>query len=442
MFAANHNSPANDAVHLASAPPPHAAAEATQLPAEGCRPIPAQLDLIDSKQAPRTRKQLQKLMGLLNWLRSFIPHLATITAPMTDLLSPKSKLWWTTAAEQALTAVKQRFRECHNLSRLDPDEPIFVQTDASQEGMGAVLYQEGGDGERRVAEYASAKFCPAERRYHANKQECLAVVWAQGRLRTHPWAGEPAGRRAVPSPEPFNTVALDIMGPYPRTTWGKRFLVVTTDIFTRWSEAFAVSNVRAGTIVALLDSEAFPRYGYPKTLLTDNGTQFTGRRWAADCRRCGVEHHTTPTYHPRANPTERRNQDIKVQLRLRLGDDHSKWDVHLPKLLYCLRQLVNAVTGHSPVELFHGQNLALPGELRVAEGVPKGPHPKRTSLTCHVTSRPITLPPTHHHGHHIANITTPVTSSPSYITSHTTSHTTTHHLTRRHAGSEPAHHHS
>ncbi|XP_063238310.1 uncharacterized protein LOC134539891 [Bacillus rossius redtenbacheri] len=93
---------------------------------------------------------------------------------MTDLLSPKSKFWWTTAAEQALTAVKQRFRECYTLSRLDPDEPIFVQTDASQEGMGAVLYQEGGDGERRVAEYASAKFGPAERRYHANEQECLA----------------------------------------------------------------------------------------------------------------------------------------------------------------------------------------------------------------------------------------------------------------------------
>ncbi|XP_063218571.1 uncharacterized protein K02A2.6-like [Bacillus rossius redtenbacheri] len=167
--------------------------------------------------------------------------------------------------------------------------------------------------------------------------------------------------------EPFHTVALDVMGPYPRTTRGKRFLVVTTDVFTRWSEAFAVSNARAGTIVAILDSEVFPRYGYPKTLLTDNGTQFTGRRWAADCRRWGVEHHTTPTYHPRANPTERRNQDIKVQLRLRLGDDHSKWDVHLPKLLYCLRRRVNAVTGHSPAELLHGQNLALQVELRVAE---------------------------------------------------------------------------
>ncbi|XP_063220569.1 uncharacterized protein K02A2.6-like [Bacillus rossius redtenbacheri] len=140
-----------------------------------------------------------------------------------------------------------------------------------------------------------------------------------------------------------------------------------TDVFTRWSEVFAVSNALMGMIVALLDSEVFPRYGYPKILLTDNGTQFTGRRWAADCRCWGVERHTTLTYHPRANPMERRNQDINVQLHLRLGDDHSKWDVHLPKLLYCMRRRVNAITGHSPVELLHGQYLALPGELQVAE---------------------------------------------------------------------------
>ncbi|XP_063240892.1 LOW QUALITY PROTEIN: uncharacterized protein LOC134541400 [Bacillus rossius redtenbacheri] len=137
--------------------------------AEGCRPRPAQLELIEEKQAPKTRKQLQKLMGLLNWLRSFVPDFATITAPMTDLLSPKAKFRWTPAADNALRQVKYRFRNCHTLSRLKPDQPIFVQTDASQEGMGAMLYQVDGDGVRRVIEYASAKFGPAER-YHVNEQ--------------------------------------------------------------------------------------------------------------------------------------------------------------------------------------------------------------------------------------------------------------------------------
>ncbi|XP_063218574.1 uncharacterized protein LOC134528834 [Bacillus rossius redtenbacheri] len=153
--------------------------------AEGCHPRPAQLELIEEKQAPKTRKQLQKLMGLLNWLRSFVPDFATITAPMTDLLSPKAKFRWTPAADKALRQVKDRFRNCHTLSRLKPDQPIFVQMDASQEGMGAVLYQVDGDGVRRVIEYPSAKFGPAERRYHVNEQECLAVVWALQCYRHH-----------------------------------------------------------------------------------------------------------------------------------------------------------------------------------------------------------------------------------------------------------------
>ncbi|XP_063216590.1 uncharacterized protein LOC134527652 [Bacillus rossius redtenbacheri] len=87
-----------------------------QVTAEGCRPRPAQLELIEEKQAPKTRKQLQKLMGLLNWLRSFVPDFATITAPMTDLLSPKAKFRWTPAADKALRQVNDRFRNCHTLS--------------------------------------------------------------------------------------------------------------------------------------------------------------------------------------------------------------------------------------------------------------------------------------------------------------------------------------
>ncbi|XP_063223143.1 uncharacterized protein LOC134531372 [Bacillus rossius redtenbacheri] len=123
----------------------------------------------------------------------------------------------------------------------------------------------------------------------------------------------------------FHEVALDIMGPYPRTSQGKQFIIVVTDVFTRWTEAFAVANVKAGTIIALLDREVFPR----------------------------------------SNPTERRNQDIKTQLQIRLDENHTKWEIHLPTLLYCLRRRTNEVTGYSPAELLHGHNLALPAELGV-----------------------------------------------------------------------------
>ncbi|XP_063228311.1 uncharacterized protein LOC134534120 [Bacillus rossius redtenbacheri] len=73
--------------------------------AEGFRSLPKHLNLIESKPTPRTRTQLQKLMDLLNWLRSLIPHFASITAPMMDLLSPKLRFQWTSGADAALDAV-------------------------------------------------------------------------------------------------------------------------------------------------------------------------------------------------------------------------------------------------------------------------------------------------------------------------------------------------
>ncbi|XP_063218622.1 uncharacterized protein LOC134528886 [Bacillus rossius redtenbacheri] len=162
--------------------------------------------------------------------------------------------------------------------------------------------------------------------------------------------------------EPFHTMALDLMAPYLRTARGKRFLLVVTDCFTWWVEAYPLSNCHAGTIARSLEDEFFSRWGYPQVLLTDNATQFSGRKWVKLCRKWRVTAHTTPIYHPTANPTEQRNQEIKAQLCLRLADDHTTWDTHIPDVLYCLRR--NEATGEAPATL-QGRNLPLPGQYRI-----------------------------------------------------------------------------
>jgi len=61
---------------------------------------------------------------------------------------------------------------------------------------------------------------------------------------------------------------------------------------------------------------------------------------------------TTPIYHPRGNPTERRNQEIKKGLRISLLDRaHNKWNEKIPEILFHLRNRRNESTGHSPAEL-------------------------------------------------------------------------------------------
>ncbi|XP_063216843.1 uncharacterized protein K02A2.6-like [Bacillus rossius redtenbacheri] len=138
---------------------------------------------------------------------------------------------------------------------------------------------------------------------------------------------------------------------------------------THWTKAYPCGNVRATTIIEVMTREFMARFGYPESILTDNGSQFLGARWKDWCQEAHMEHHTTPAYHPRSNPTERRNQELKVQLRLRLGDDHTQCYLHVADALFCVRRRVNAATGRTPAEMVQGRNRPLPGELAV-HGVP------------------------------------------------------------------------
>ncbi|KAI9551000.1 hypothetical protein GHT06_005556 [Daphnia sinensis] len=71
-----------------------------------------------------------------------------------------------------------------NKKRQRKKSSVTVQTDASQIGLGAVLSQDSGNGQRPVA-FISRKLTDTETRYHANELECLAVVWALKKLRSY-----------------------------------------------------------------------------------------------------------------------------------------------------------------------------------------------------------------------------------------------------------------
>ncbi|KAK9694519.1 RNase H-like domain found in reverse transcriptase [Popillia japonica] len=70
------------------------------------------------------------------------------------------------------------------LHRPDHPHPFVLQTDASAVGGAAIVYQEIQD-QRCIISYASVRFNKAERKYHINEQECLAVIWAIKRYRPY-----------------------------------------------------------------------------------------------------------------------------------------------------------------------------------------------------------------------------------------------------------------
>nr|KAG5702755.1 hypothetical protein BaRGS_003629 [Batillaria attramentaria] len=87
------------------------------------------------------------------------------------------KFHWGEEEQQAFDQLKARLTSAPVLAYADPQKPFILNTDASTEGLGAVLYQHQ-DGRDRVIAYASRGLNQAERRYPAHKLEFLALKWA------------------------------------------------------------------------------------------------------------------------------------------------------------------------------------------------------------------------------------------------------------------------
>lgn len=170
--------------------------------------------------------------------------------------------------------------------------------------------------------------------------------------------------RPHPPTRPFETVAVDIIGPLTESRTGNRYGIVLTDLYSRWIECTATKVVETHHVTNFLLS-VFQRFGFPRAIITDNGPQFTSIPWDAAIREWDTMHWTTPIYHPRSNPVERRNQELKKVLKLQLeGNQPEQWDTKLETVLFNLRCRQNAATGYTPARALFGYELRRPGDWR------------------------------------------------------------------------------
>ncbi|GFU86484.1 transposon Tf2-8 polyprotein [Trichonephila clavipes] len=85
------------------------------------------------------------------------------------------------------------------------------------------------------------------------------------------------GNRTLLTPVPaqrFETLAIDLFGPLPESKDGKRWILIIEDCTNKWVELFALPNATAKECAITLIEEVLLRYGIPRRLISDNGTQF------------------------------------------------------------------------------------------------------------------------------------------------------------------------
>ncbi|GFX48773.1 transposon Tf2-8 polyprotein [Trichonephila clavipes] len=120
----------------------------------------------------------------------------------------------------------------------------------------------------------------------------------------------------------FENLAIDIFGPLPESKDGKRWILIIEDCTTKWVELFALPNATAKECAITLIEEVLLRYGIPRRLISDNGTQFVSAVMQQICYLLNIHQSLIPVYHPQANPVERKNRDLKPRLAILVQDKH------------------------------------------------------------------------------------------------------------------------
>ena len=149
--------------------------------ADVLRPLPQKLSCVLQMKRPESSKQMQIALGLINYLRAFIPRASMICAPLARA-AVASVFSWTDECEAAWQEVRAVLSAPPVLHAPARDVPFVIGTDASQMGVGASLFQEV-DGQRRYVAFASKSLTGAQCNYPATKRELLAVVFALDRFR-------------------------------------------------------------------------------------------------------------------------------------------------------------------------------------------------------------------------------------------------------------------
>lgn len=128
------------------------------------------VEAIVEMQTPKNKTELERFLGMVNYVSRFIPNMSSITAPLRELLKKEREWQWNREQETAFDKLKNILITRPVLQFYDVNKPVKISVDASQNGVAAVLMQDDAP----VA-YASRAFTNAQKNYAQIEKEMCAV---------------------------------------------------------------------------------------------------------------------------------------------------------------------------------------------------------------------------------------------------------------------------
>jgi hypothetical protein len=144
------------------------------------------ISAIDKIEAPSNKKELQSLIGKINFIRRFISNLFERIQPFTPLLKLKAdqKFIWGEEKQKALDNIKQYLKSPPVLMPPQDKKPFKLYLSANERAIGSALVQEF-EGKERVIYFVSRRLLDAETRYLEVERLCLCLYFSCTKLRPY-----------------------------------------------------------------------------------------------------------------------------------------------------------------------------------------------------------------------------------------------------------------
>ncbi|GFU67643.1 retrovirus-related Pol polyprotein from transposon 412 [Trichonephila clavipes] len=159
-----------------------------------------------------------------------------------------------------------------------------------------------------------------------------------------------------PAIAPFHRIGIDLLGRFPKSVHGNKWIIVCTDYSTRYAITKALPTAEVDEIAKFLLEEIVLRHGAPRVIITDRGAVFRSRLVSSLVDLCNIDHRFTTAYHPQTNGlTERFNKTLADMLSMYVDVEQKNWDEILPFVTFAYNTAKQETTGFTPFYLLHGR---------------------------------------------------------------------------------------
>jgi transposase InsO family protein len=158
-----------------------------------------------------------------------------------------------------------------------------------------------------------------------------------------------------------------MVGPLRQAPRGFTHLLVVVDKFSKWIEARPIVNVRSEEAVPFFTGIIY-RFGIPNTIITNNGTQFTGKKFLNFCDDNNIRVDWSAVAHPKTNrQVERANdmilQGLKPRIFKQVDKFRARWVDELSSVFWSLHTTPCRATGFTLFFMVHGSKAVLPTDI-------------------------------------------------------------------------------